>query len=69
MEYAKDEVFQIKCNTKLNRLDIKEEGWINRLYKKMRKHKLLTMSIVAFIMFATINIIMICNFMKVLQNI
>lgn len=69
MEYAKDDVFQIRCNTKLNRLDIKEESWTNRLYKKMKKHKLITMTIIAFVMFATINIIMICNFMKILQNI
>ena len=69
MEYAKDEIFQIRYNTKLNRLEIKEENWTTRLYRKMKTHKLLTTTIIAFTMFATINMVMICSFMRILQNI
>lgn len=69
MEYAKDEIFQIRYNTKLDRLEMRGESWTSRLSKKMRRHKLLTTTIVAFCMFATINMVMICSFMKILQNI
>lgn len=69
MEYAKDEMFKIRYNTKLNRLQMKGENWTSRLYKKIRRHRLLTTTIIAFLMFATINMVMICSFMKILQNI
>lgn len=69
MEYAKDDVFEIKCNTTLNRLEIREESWTSRLSKKIKTHKLLTTTIIVLFMFATINIVMICSFMKILQNI
>ncbi len=69
MECAKDEVFQIRYNTKLNRLEIKSESWTSRLCKKIKRHKLLTTTIVAFVMFATLNMVMISSFMKILENI
>lgn len=69
MEYAKDEIFQVSYNTKLNRLEMRGESWTSRLYKKIKRHKLLTTSIIAFFMFATLNIVMICSFMKILQTI
>ena len=69
MEYAKDEIFQVRYNTKLNRLEMKGESWTSRIAKKMKRHKLLTTTIIAFFMFATINLLMISSFMKILQNI
>jgi len=69
MEYAKDEVFQIRYNTNLNRLQIGNERWTSRLLKSIKKHKLITTTVIAFVMFSTANIIMIFNFMKILQNI
>lgn len=69
MEYAKDEIFQIRYHTKLNRLEIKEENWTSRLYKKIKRHKLLTTTMIAFFMFAVINLVMIVSFMRILQNI
>lgn len=69
MEYAKDEVFQISYATKLNRLKGEKQSWTSRLCKKIKNHKLITTTIIAFLMFATCNLIMICDFMKILQNI
>lgn len=69
MEYAKEEIFQVRYNTKLNRLEMRGESWTSRLHKKIKRHKLLTMTIIAFFMFATLNMVMICSFMKILQNI
>ena len=69
MEYAKDEIFQIRYNTKLNRLQIGSESWTSKIYKKIKRHKLLTTIIIALITFSTANIIMIYNFMGILQNV
>ena len=69
MEYAKDDVFQIRYNTNLNRLQIGQERWTSRLLKTMKKHRLITTTVIAFIMFSIANIIMIYNFMRILQNI
>lgn len=69
MEYAKDEIFQIRYNTRLNQLQIRGKSWTRRLYQKIKRHKLITTTIIAFTMFSTANFIMIYNFMRILQNI
>ena len=68
MEYAKDEIFQIRYNTKLNRLQIKEERWTSKLYKKIKRHKFITAITTIFLLFSTINIVMINTFMQILQT-
>ena len=68
MEYAKDEIFQISYNTKLNKLQMKRERWTSRLYKKIKTHKFLFTIIVAFFIFSIINVIMINSFMQILYN-
>lgn len=69
MEYAKDEIFQIRYNTKLNRLQIRSESWTSKIHKKIKRHKLLTTTIIALIIFSIANIIMVYNFMETLQNV
>ena len=68
MEYAKDEGFQITYNTKLNRLENMRENGTSRWHEKIKEHKLLTTAIITFLMFSTINVVMIYSFMKILQN-
>lgn len=68
MEYAKDEVFQIRYNTNLNRLQIGSDRWTSRLLKTVRRHKLITTVIITLMIFGVANVIMIYNFMKILQN-
>ena len=69
MEYAKDEIFQIQYDTKLNRLQIKKKRWTSRLYQKIKRHKLITTTIITFFLLATINVVMIYNFMQILMKI
>ena len=68
MEYAKDEIFNVRYNTKLNRLQIEQEGWTSKIHKKIKAHKLITTAVLAFFIFSIINIVMIYNFMKILQG-
>lgn len=69
MEYAKDEVFNIRYNTVLNRLEIKNERGTSRVLKKIKKHKMISLIITILIMFSCLNFFLIYNFMIVLQKI
>lgn len=69
MEYAKDEVFIVKYNTDLNRLQMEGEKWTSRVIKKMHYHKLLTTVVIALFLFSFLNIVLVYSFMRILQNI
>ncbi len=69
MEYAKDEVFQIRYNTKLNKIGEIQENWTSKMWEKIKAHKLFTTTIAVLSVFTMINIVMIWSFMKILQNI
>ena len=68
MEYAKDEIFQVRYNTKLDRLEIGHERLVKRIIKTMIRHKLITVIAITFLIFSTLNVVMICNFLKLLEN-
>lgn len=68
MEYANDEIFQIRYNTKLNRLQMRRENWTSKFFKRIKTHKFLATLIMALFIFSIINFIMITNFFNVLNN-
>ena len=68
MEYAKDEIFKIRYNTKLNRLQMKKENWTSKIYQMIKSHKFITTVIFVFLLFSFVNIIMINSFIKILQG-
>lgn len=69
MEYVKSDFFNVRYNTELNRLEFKKESWTSRLKTRIKKHKIITMAVISFAMFSTLNAIMIYNFMKILQSV
>lgn len=69
MELAKNHFFEVKYNTKLDKLEIQRESWISKLSKTIKRHKLISTITIAFLMFSSLNIVMIFSFMKILQNI
>lgn len=46
-----------------------KKNWKDKLYASITKHKFISLVILAFIMLSSINVIMIYNFFKILQNI
>lgn len=68
MEFAKDEIFNIRYNTELNRLEKAKKNKTSRLVNAMKKHKLISMCITTLIVFSCLNFFLIYNFMKILQN-
>ena len=69
MENTKEKLFEIKHDTKLDKLIIKKARLSSKIRRWAKTHKLMTTAISAFIMFSILNIVMIYSFMKILQNI
>lgn len=69
MEYAKDEIFNIRYNAKLDRLQIKEKGWTTKAQKFFKRHMLISMISILFIMLSAINFLLIYNFFNILEKI
>lgn len=68
MEYAKDEIFNIRYNAKKDMLQIKNNKIFSKISKAIRKHKFMTTVVSAFLIFSCLNIIMIFSFFNILQN-
>lgn len=69
MDIAKEKFFEVRYNTKLDRLVLKEEKWINKIKKAIKKHKLITTIGITLVIFSCLNFFMIYSFIKILQNI
>lgn len=67
MEYAKDEYFNVRYNTDLNRLEVRKKN--KSIMDVIKRHKMVSFVIITLIMFSCLNFFLIYNFMKVLQNI
>lgn len=63
MELTKEKEISIILKIKQ---DTKKE--LNKILNVMRKHRFLSLAILSFLIFSTINFIMIYQFMKILQN-
>ena len=69
MRDTKENLFEVMYDTKLDKLVLRKQTWMRKAMRKIRAHKLIMTIAMAFFMFATLNMIMIYNFMKLLQNI
>lgn len=67
MEYTKDDIFNIRYNTELNRLEMRKKN--KSVLETVKKHKLISFVITTLIVFSCLNFFLIYNFMKILQNI
>lgn len=67
MEYTKDEIFKIRYDTNMNRIRIGNKSLMRSMIKKIKRHKFITTTIIALIIFSIINIIMIYNFFELLK--
>ena len=68
MEFAKDEIFNITYNTKLNRLEIKQKSLISRFNKFLKNHIIFSITIISFIIFSIIDFLLI-YIINILENI
>ncbi len=64
-----EDVFNIKYNTKLDRLEIQKENKKTRIWKFIQKHKFMSVVFISFLTLSSINFYLIYSFMKILENI
>ena len=69
METTKEEIFKITYNEKLDKLQIQNHNVQKKIAKNIKRHKIITTSIIALIAFSMINTIMIYNFLQILLRI
>ena len=68
MEYTNENILKGNYNTKINHKKTRK-SWTSKLCYKMKNHKIISTTVIALIIFSTLNLIMIYNFMKILQTI
>lgn len=66
MEITNDNYFNIRYNTKLDRLEVRKK---NKFMEMVQKHKVVSTMITILTMFFCLDFFLIYSFMKVLQNI
>ena len=64
-----EDVFNIRYNTKLDKLEIIKEKKGKKIFKIFQKHKFLSVVCISFIGLCTINFYLIFSFMKILEKI
>lgn len=64
-----ENVFDIRYDTKLDKLEIPKEKYLNKILNLILKNKFITLVFSSFIAFSIINFYLIYNFMKILENI
>lgn len=69
MEGTKENWYEVRYNTKLDKLVLKKPKFTSKMLIFIRKHKLMTIVGISFIAFSILNITMIYSFMKVLEQI
>ena len=65
MEITNDDCFNIRYNTKVDRLEVRKK---NKFMEKIKTHKIITLSITLLIMFSCLNFFLIYNFVKILEH-
>lgn len=68
MQYTNENVLKIYRRSVIKRMENESKKGLEGLRKKIKKHKWLTITLGALIVFSTINIIMVYNFMNLLQK-
>lgn len=64
-----ENVFNIKYNTKLDRLELSKEKRKSKIWKFVSNHKFISIVLVSFFVLSSINFYLIYTFMKILENI
>lgn len=69
MEISKENIYDVKYTSILKGKNFNKRKWTSNLKKFIRDNKLISISIVLFTMCVGMNLVLIYNFMKILQEI
>jgi len=69
MTFTDEEIFNLRYNINLNKIEVAKRKWTSRLLKTIKRHKVLSFSIISFIFLASFNFMLIYNLIRLLQKI
>ena len=67
MEYTKDMILQVRYGEAAHNLGSKKKGWTSRALEKVRNHKWITTAILSAIVFISIDMVLVSNFVHILN--
>lgn len=68
MQYTNENVLKLNERSEVKRIKIINNEIFHRIKEKIKRHKWITITIGALLVFSTINIVMVYNFMNLLQK-
>jgi hypothetical protein len=68
MELSKENVFKVNYTSVLEKENIKKKKWTSNLKDFIVRNKIITMAMVIFFSCATLNFVLIYNFLRILEN-
>lgn len=68
MENTKENILEIGDNMTMWKLRTKGKRTVRKIIATAKNHKIISMAIISLVIFSTLNIIMIYQFLKILQN-
>lgn len=69
MEISKENIFNVKYTSVLGEKTNKDKKWTSSILEFIHNNKLITITLIIFVMCLSLNFILIYNFMKILENI
>ncbi len=69
MEYTKDLIARVRYDEVNNRIYVQNKSRVKKLLKKMKKHKIITTSIVLFFILAMIDGMLVFHFINLLETV
>lgn len=68
MQYTNENILKINGRAEVKRIKIINNVIFHKMKEKIKRHKWLTIIVTVLIVFSTINIVMVYNFMNLLQK-
>lgn len=68
MEYYDNDIFKMRYSSLLGDNKTKKIKWTSKISNKMKKHKIITVSTIIFLLCLILNFVLIYNFFKILEN-
>ena len=69
MEYTKDLIARVRYGEVNNKIYVQNKSRVKKLLKKMKKHKIITTSIVLFFILAMIDGMLVFHFINLLETV
>lgn len=69
MEYTKDLIARVRYDEVNNRIYVQNKSRVKKLLKKIKKHKIITTSIVLFFILAMIDGMLVFHFINLLETV